>query len=62
MENEKLKYLLQIRIDSRQAALKALDSNLIDNSSDQVKILRELQSAQLRAVIQEQQDLLILIS
>lgn len=56
-ESKKITDLLQTRMNSRKEALHALEPNSLDQVPDQVKISRELQAAQLRAVIQEQNDL-----
>lgn len=54
----KIKMLIQSRKDSREKALAGIEPNSLDNLPDAVRISREQQAAQLRAVIQEQDDLL----
>lgn len=53
---------LRNRKASRQAALDALLSAPADQLPDEVRISQELQSAQLRAVIQEQNDVIELLA
>lgn len=53
--------LLQQRLDSRLDALLALSSQPLDNIPESIKLKREEESAKIRAVVQEQKDLLVII-
>ncbi len=50
--------IIQQRKTSRVKALEALSSSPLDNLSDEVKIMREVEAGKIRSVMQEQTDLI----
>ena len=53
--------LLQQRLNNRIEALNALESAHLDNIPDKVKEMREIEAAKIRAVMQEQKDLITIL-
>jgi polyhydroxyalkanoate synthesis regulator phasin len=70
--NEKLKLMnaavkpvvemLTKRLNNRIDAMKAFEPNAMENLPDEVKLMREQQASQLRAVIQELKDLVEILT
>ncbi len=54
--------MLQNRMNNRIEALKAFEPSVMDNMSEEVKKMREIEGSRLRAVIQEQRDLLDILN
>lgn len=59
---KQVKKMLQSRLSTRLEALKAYEPSTLENLPDEVKIIREQQASPLRAVIQEQKDVLDIIT
>ena len=53
--------IIQARMNSRIQAQNALAEAPIDKASDEIKKMREIEAGKLRAVIQEQQDLISIV-
>jgi hypothetical protein len=53
--------LLQDRLNNRVEALNALENAHMDNIPDQVKQMREVEAGKIRAVMQEQKDLITIL-
>jgi uncharacterized membrane protein len=53
--------MIQKRVASRLSALNALQSPPLDNIPDEVKKMREIEAGKIRAVMQEQTDLIEII-
>lgn len=53
--------LLQQRLNNRVEILSAMDSAHLDNLPDKVKEMREIEAGKIRAVMQEQKDLLTIL-
>lgn len=53
--------MIQKRLKSRLDALSALQSSPMDNIPDEVKKMREVEASKIRAVMQEQTDLIEII-
>lgn len=50
--------MLSKRLNNRIEALKAFEPNAMESLPDEVKVMREQQASQLRAVVQELKDLI----
>jgi len=69
--NEKLKIMadtvkhlndmIQKRLNNRVEALNTLESSPMDNLPDEVKKMREIEAGKIRAVMQEQKDLIEIV-
>lgn len=53
--------MIQKRLNNRIEALNALSSSPMDNSPDEIKKMREIEASKIRAVLQEQKDLIEII-
>ncbi len=53
--------LLQDRLNNKVEALNSLESAHMDNIPDQVKQMREIEAGKIRAVMQEQKDLITIL-
>lgn len=58
---KQLSTMIQNRLNSRVDALNALQASPMDSVPDGVKEMREIEAAKVRAVMQEQKDLLEII-
>lgn len=54
--------MLQNRMNNRIEALRAFEPSALDNLPDEVKKMREVEASRLRAVIQEQKDLIDILN
>lgn len=57
-----VKNLLNARLLNKVSLLETLTNNALDNVPDSVKLKREEEAARVRAVIQEQKDLIEIIN
>lgn len=54
--------LLQTRLKTRRDTLDALSSQTLDTIPETIKKMREEESSKIRAVVQEQEDLIAIIN
>ena len=54
--------LLQTRLKTRRDTLDALSSQTLDSIPESIKKIREEESSKIRAVVQEQEDLIAIIN
>lgn len=59
---KRIKELLQGRMNSRIEALKAFEPSNLNSLPDDVKMEREKEASRIRAVVQEEKDLIEIIS
>ncbi len=57
-----LKTMIQKRLNNRVAGLSALDASPLENLPDDVKKMRELEASKMRAVMEEQKDIIEIIN
>jgi predicted amidohydrolase len=53
--------MIQKRLNNRVEALNTLESSPMDNLPDEVKKMREIEAGKIRAVMQEQKDLIEIV-
>jgi len=58
---KQLKDIIQGRLNNRLEAVNTLQGSSLDNVPDEVKKMREIEAGKIRAVMQEQKDLIELI-
>jgi uncharacterized membrane protein len=58
---KQIKDIIQGRLNNRLEALNTLSGSSLDNVPDEVKKMREIEAGKIRAVVQEQKDLIELI-
>lgn len=58
---KQLKDIIQARLNNRLEAVNTLQGSPLDNVPDEVKKMREIEAGKIRAVMQEQKDLIELI-
>lgn len=58
---KKIKKMVKSRLEQREAALPAYEPSSIESLPDAVKISREHDASNLKAVIQEQKDLMAIL-
>ena len=58
---KQLNSMIQSRLNNRIEALNALAGSPVDNLPDDVKQMREIEACKIRAVMEEQKDLIAII-
>jgi hypothetical protein len=58
---KQIKDIIQGRLNNRLEAVNTLQGSSLDNVPDEVKKMREIEAGKIRAVMQEQKDLLEVI-